>query len=298
MGGVAAMLLLTSCEYRWGWRDHDQVIEPLNMRFHIRRNDSTNVISFGAADAEKLDNYIEVYQPRDLDKSFIYFFIDNSTGSMKVNNSIILNYQHFLEYHFEDFNHKVYIHTWEPDSIRVSSMEKYIDKLSPVNADSILPHSYLLLEAIEAPFSRGINYKVYDLGKVDDFDYFISSLSETDLYMRFSDMKSNDDLPINYADALSQFGQPEIIERTKVSNDNRKLLIQSGWLFLDTIGKYHDATIEKCKWNIENADKYLTIFYLIGEDSLRTPINGALYRKSIDTLFEHIWLYSTGVFYE
>ncbi len=127
---------------------HENDIASLNLYFRTVRRDSTTKIFFGGKD--KLDDFIEVYPSADVGGVSIYFVIDNTTDSPKVE-QVIFEDGRYFDFHVRNYDYSVNLYKFPHNPKDPTEMYAILRELPDITDNSHLPHNRIIVHAWLAP---------------------------------------------------------------------------------------------------------------------------------------------------
>ncbi len=253
-------------------------IKPLDTYFLMQPGKNTLMISFGKKDYSKHPNYLETDHHRDMCGSPIYFFVDNTTGTPKIY-YILFARQSFFDIHIPDYPYSIEKSGLITDRTDFSDYLMTLRKISVESGPfSDYPDHYVVWVQ-PSSYDKELEYWMYDLGDINDFESFINLFVKTPNYMSYSELK-RDGVALGYQENIATYGKPMESKSVTVHEDNRKELIYGGWLFLDTMDIRHRPVLEMDKWMDDSL--ILSIIYRIGEEGEKVPVNGVRYVRWMD----------------
>lgn len=265
---------------------HEQFIEPLNLYYCTQKTDTSIVVNFGK-DMNQLSNIYEIpgasYYYLD---NPLLFMVRNHNGVPQITDILVLGYQ-FKEFHLPDF---------QSPECRVSFVvNPYVifRDLKQISPDSLHRYESFFIRVGLAYADKGVDYTLYSLdddksneryiesqhNNAEYYESFDSKTSRINRFYAFSRLRKMK-LELDYKKGIEWYGAPARRRQTFIGKSNRKELIQNRWLFVDTMNLGSDITVEEISWELP--PNILTVIYRVDNDSILTPINGALYDKDIE----------------
>ncbi len=257
-----------------------QYIEPLGLYFHIDPEEEGVVFSFGEKRDSIFPNYFEIWNCGESDGRTFFFIVDNTSGTPEIKH-IIFDPIQFMDIHIPDYQYSIdYFFANKPYCLR-----KIKNKSKIINRDAWLDADYYLVAVWPISYYKGLNYEVYRIRRISEEDSIADSFSDINLFLPYRDLKRHV-TSLDYSENVNLHGTPKVSKRFNISEDSRKEMIKTGWLFLDTMDLRARPVIEIDKWKVD--DNVLSILYSIDSDGERIPVNGARYKYVMEKQKETI----------
>lgn len=275
------LVMLVSC---FRPRETKQYIEPLGLYFRINYMDDNEIrISFGEKEDSVYPNYYETWWDVGGGSYPLYFIVDNTAGVPKVI-YLVLDPNGFFDVSIPDYPYAIDPYSWIE---KKDNFCDYIRKLPSKGDDDPSCADYYIVGVCQGGYFKKLVHRIYNLGAMDDIHTFIETFVKSACFVSFTELQEKE-AHTGFIENVVSHGEPIATKRFNVTEDTRKAIKRSGWLFLDTMDVRHEPVLEIDKWNVDD-NHTLSIIYSIGPDGDRVPVNGALYHKAMEVHSLPVW---------
>lgn len=247
-----------------------QYIEPLGLYFRTEPEGDGVVFSFGEKKDTVFPDYFEIKNCGESDGRTFFFIVDNTSGTPKIKHIIFYPIK-FLDIHILNYPYSIdYFFTKKPYCL--GNIRRAYPK---INRGAWSNAEYYLVEMWPISYYKGVNYEVYGMDRIDDTCTIMESFSDKDRFLPYRDLKKIAE-SLGYSENIELYGHPKVSKRFTITEDNRKVMMKAGWLFIDTMDISQEPILEIDKWKVD--DHVLSIIYRIDSVGDRIPVNGARYK--------------------
>ncbi|MFG6428242.1 MAG: hypothetical protein K1W14_17835 [Muribaculaceae bacterium] len=241
----------------------------------------TVVISFAEEEDSLHRNRFEVPDAGEYHSCKFYFVVDN-TGEDKNIKTVFFNEYPFHYYHILDYSHTVLPYFIFFDEHGYGKFSDLTYDFRELRDGEPLP-LYYMVKIQQMEYNRGFYRSVYEIDRSRDIDRVVDSLRTNDHFVPIKDFWRRG-IPTGFDTLCRKYGIPEKMDWIVVDEDNKRSLVEKGLRFIDTMATTdRRLRLEKVTWKVDTPqDTYLRIFYKIGDDSRRIPVDGLRYKDYID----------------
>lgn len=146
-----------------------QYIEPLGLYFSLREEGRSVKVSFGKKTDSVYPNFFETWHiSSDIPSTPFYFVVDNASGTPEIRH-IFFNEIQFFDIHIPDYRYSINYFMLQ------NTFDDHVEKLAKIDADSLASFEYYLVEVWRTEYDVAIDYRIYDMGDIEDIKSYIAS---------------------------------------------------------------------------------------------------------------------------